>query len=201
MLGMSLMSDQPDQLPAPLVYPLATPPARALAPLEAGERETLTAFLDFQRATLAVKCAGLTAEQLRTAAVPPSGLSLLGLVRHMAEVERNWFRTVLEGEPMASIFAPGLDWERSFADVADASPYEALAAWEAECDHARSLVAAAPSLDVAGDRDGHGTYSLRWVLIHLIEEYARHNGHADLLRERIDGATGQLSPGGTTPLG
>ena len=185
------MSDQPDELLAPLVYPLATPPARTLPPHEAGERETLTAFLDFQRATLAVKCAGLTAEQLRIQAVQPSNLSLLGLVRHMAEVERNWLRPVLAGASMATIFAPGLDWERAFADVTDADPDEALAAWEAECAHARELIAAAPSLDVTGDRDGHGTFSLRWILVHLIEEYARHNGHADLLRERIDGATGQ----------
>jgi uncharacterized damage-inducible protein DinB len=188
---MSLMSDQPDELLPPLDYPLATAPARTLPPTEAGERETLTAFLDFQRATLAVKCAGLTAEQLRIQAAQPSSLSLLGLVRHMAEVERNWFRPVLEGAPMAAIFAPGLDWERSFADVADADPDEALTAWQAECDHSRELVAAAPSLDAAGDRDGQGTFSLRWVLVHLIEEYARHNGHADLLRERIDGVTGQ----------
>jgi uncharacterized damage-inducible protein DinB len=184
------MGDQPDELISPLVYPLATPPARTMPPSEAGERETLNAFLDFQRATLAVKCAGLTAEQLRIQAIPPSSLSLLGLIRHMAEVERNWFRPVLDGEAMASIFAPGLQWEPSFAEVADADPDEALAAWEAECAHARELVAAAPSLDAAGDRDGRGTFSLRWVLVHLIEEYARHNGHADLLRERIDGATG-----------
>jgi len=187
MLGMSLMSDQPGELP----LPLAIPPARTEPPTEAGERETLTAFLDFQRATLAVKCAGLTADQLRIQAVQPSNLSLLGLVRHMAEVERNWFRPVLAGEPMASIFAPGLDWEASFGEVADADADQALAAWEAECAYARELVAAAPSLDAAGDRDGRGTFSLRWVLVHLIEEYARHNGHADLLRERIDGATGQ----------
>jgi uncharacterized damage-inducible protein DinB len=191
MLGMSFMSDQTDELLRPLVYPLATPPARSQKPREAGERETLTAFLDFQRATLAVKCAGLTAEQLRIQAVQPSNLSLLGLVRHMAEVERNWFRTVLGGEPMATIFAPGLDWEPALAEVTEADPDEALAAWEAECARARELVAAAPSLDVTGDRDGRGTYSLRWVLVHMIEEYARHNGHADLIRERLDGATGE----------
>ena len=185
------MSDQTvEDLPT-LVYPLATPPARTLPPHEAGERETLTAFLDFQRATLAVKCAGLTAEQLRIQAAQPSNLSLLGLVRHMAEVERNWFRPVLAGEPMASIFAAGLDPEPSFAEVADADPDQAFAAWEAECARSRELVAAAPSLEVAGDRDGRGTFSLRWILVHLIEEYARHNGHADLLRERIDGVTGQ----------
>jgi hypothetical protein len=92
--------------------------------MEADERATLTAFLDRQRATLAVKCEGLTDGQLRERAVPPSSLSL-GIVRHMAEVEKNWFRPVLGGEPMATIFAPGMDWEAAFrgvltADVAQA---------------------------------------------------------------------------------
>ena len=150
----------------------------------------LSAFLDFHRATLAAKCAGLSAEQLRSKAVPPSNLSLLGMVRHMAEVERNWFRPVLGGEPMGSIFAPGLNWEAAFSEVAEADVAAAFAAWEAECAHARELVAAAPDLDITGDRDGRGVFSLRWVLIHMIEEYARHNGHADLIRERLDGATG-----------
>ena len=165
-------------------------PARVIPPFEEDERATLTAFLDFQRATLAVKCHGLTPDQLRQRAVPPSSLSLLGLVRHMAEVERNWFRPVLEGEPMATIFAPGLDFEASFRDVATADVAEAFRIWQAECDHARALVAAAPSFDVTGLRGG-GRVSLRWVMTHMIEEYARHNGHADLLRERIDGSTGQ----------
>jgi hypothetical protein len=173
------------------VYPPAVPPERSLPPPGADEREMLTSFLDFQRATLAVKCAGLPAELLRVQPVPPSGLSLLGLVRHMAEVERNWFRPVLEGARMSTIFAPGFDPEPAFSDVAGASVTEAFTAWEAECAHARDLVAGAPSLDVTGDRDGLGRFSLRWILIHLIEEYARHNGHADLLRERLDGATGQ----------
>ena len=178
------MSDQPS-------YPLAAPPTRRLPPPEATEREMLTAFLDFQRATLAVKCAGLPAELLRRRAVPPSGLSLLGLVRHMAEVERNWFRPVFDGTPVATIFSAGFDPEPAFADVAEADVAEAFTVWEAECDHARAVTAAAATLDVSGDRDGLGTFSLRWILIHLIEEYARHNGHADLLRERLDGATGQ----------
>ena len=93
-----------------------TPP-RTIPPMEADERATLTAFLDRQRATLAVKCEGLTDDQLRERAVPPSGLSLLGIVRHMAEVEKNWFRPVLGGEPMATIFAPDMDWEAAFRDV------------------------------------------------------------------------------------
>ncbi len=156
---------------------------------QAGERAMLDAWLDFHRATLGLKCEGLTDDQLRERAVPPSSLSLLGLVRHMAEVERNWFRPVLGGEPMAGIFSAGLDWEASFRDVATADVAAALAAWRAECEHARRLVAAAPSLDVTGARGGE-TFSLRWVLVHMIEEYARHNGHADLLRERIDGSSG-----------
>ena len=163
---------------------------RADPPFEADERATLTAFLDFQRATLALKCEGLTDDQLRERAVAPSGLSLLGLVRHMAEVERNWFRPVLGGEEMAGIFAPGLDWEASFREVATADVAEAFRLWRAECDNARALVAAAPSFDVRGFRLS-GYVSLRWVMTHMIEEYARHNGHADLLRERLDGSTGE----------
>jgi uncharacterized damage-inducible protein DinB len=159
-------------------------------PLEADERTTLTAFLDFNRETLALKCQGLADDQLRERAVPPSDLSLLGIVRHMAEVERNWFRPVLGGEEMQGIFAPGLDWEASFRDAGTADVAEAFTVWRAECDHARALVAAAPSLETRGFRRNEW-YSLRWVLTHMIEEYARHNGHADLLRERLDGVTGE----------
>ena len=162
---------------------------RADPPFEADERATLTAFLDRQRATLAVKCDGLTEDKLRQQAVPPSNLSLLGLVRHMAEVERNWFRPVLGDEEMATIFAPDMDWEASFRDVATADVAEAFRLWRAECDHARALVAAAPSFDVRGFRYS-GYVSLRWVMTHMIEEYARHNGHADLLREATDGSAG-----------
>jgi uncharacterized damage-inducible protein DinB len=164
---------------------------RVIPPFEAGEREQLTAWLEFQRGTLAVKCEGLTGEQLREQAVPPSSLSLLGLVRHMAEVERNWLRPLLAGEDMRGLWAAGpeLDPDPAFDDVASADVAEAFAAWRRECDHARRLAEAAESLDVTGMRGGH-KFSLRWVMVHLVEEYARHNGHADLLRERIDGATG-----------
>jgi len=164
---------------------------RTLPSWDAGERGTLTGFLDFQRATLAVKCDGLTDAQLRRQAVPPSALSLLGIVRHLAEVERNWFAPLLAAEDMGGIYAPGkLDPEVAFrtADTADVA--ESFAIWRAECDRARELTAAAASLDVTGIRGGY-RYSLRWVLTHMIEEYARHNGHADLLRERLDGTTGQ----------
>ena len=163
---------------------------RVVAPAIADERTTLTGFLDFQRAPLERKCDGLTGDQLRERAVPPSQLSLLGIVRHLAEVERNWFRPVLEGAELATIFWPPLDWQRTLRDLEQASVAESFAAWREECAHARELVAAAPSLDVTGWRRGE-EIGLRWVLTHMIEEYARHNGHADLIRERLDGATGE----------
>jgi hypothetical protein len=166
------------------------PDDRVDPPFEADERATLTAFLDYLRATLALKCDGLTDDQLRERAVPPSSLSLLGLVRHMAEVERNWFRPVLGGEQMATIFASDMEWEAAFRDVASADVAEAFRLWRAECEHARKLVAAAPSFDVRGFRSS-GYVSLRWVMTHMIEEYARHLGHADLIRERLDGSVGE----------
>ncbi|MFD0274871.1 DinB family protein [Kitasatospora sp. NPDC127111] len=155
----------------------------------ADERATLASFLDFQRDTLAMKCAGLTTEQLRERVLEPSALSLLGLVRHLAEIERGWFRNTFGREA-----APGI-WRHpdgGFAefDVDDADPGEAFAVWRGECDRARELVAAAESLDVLGHH-GEEAFSLRWILTHMIEEYARHNGHADLLREHLDGATGE----------
>lgn len=167
---------------------------RTDTPRVAGEREMLTAWLDWQRATLAGKCEGLSDDQLRERAVPPSTLSLLGLIRHMAEVERNWFRPVLGGEPTHMIWPAGQDWtdknwDAAFDEVDKADVGEAFGAWRAECEGSRALTSAAESLDVTGVRRG-GRYSLRWVLVHMIEEYARHNGHADLLRERIDGQTG-----------
>ncbi|XIE77356.1 DinB family protein [Streptomyces sp. SBR177] len=129
-------------------------------------------------------------EQLRTRSAAPSGLSLLGLVRHAAEVERTWFRSIMGGEESRSPWTrPGAtEWADFDVDEVDAD--EAFALWRAECARARELVDAAPHLDVTGTF-GDTTYSLRYVLAHMIEEYARHNGHADLLRERIDGRTGE----------
>ncbi|MFF9198218.1 DinB family protein [Streptomyces sp. NPDC014779] len=163
---------------------------RTATPHTADERTTLTAMLQFQRDTLAMKCEGLTPEQLRTRSAAPSGLSLLGLVRHAAEVERTWFRSIMGGEESRSPWTrPGAtEWADFDVDEADAD--EAFALWRAECARARELVDAAPDLDVTGTF-GDTTYSLRYVLAHMIEEYARHNGHADLLRERIDGRTGE----------
>ena len=162
---------------------------RAEPPLAAQEREMLEAWLDFHRDTLAVKCAGLTDSQLRERAVPPSSLSLLGLVRHMAEGEHQWFTMVLGGEQVAFHYCTDDNPNAEFDDVDGADVAEAFETWRAECADARRRVAAAPSLDVTATRRGE-EFSLRWIMVHMIEEYARHNGHADLLRERIDGTVG-----------
>jgi uncharacterized damage-inducible protein DinB len=163
--------------------------ARPRAPREAAEREMLNGWLEFHRATLQLKCDGLTDEQLRQRSVPPSGMSLLGLVRHLAEVERGWFRRGVGGEDAPARYYSKENPDGDFDDVDSADTAEAFATWRADCEQARAAVAAAPSLDYTF-ADGETRSSLRWVMLHMIEEYARHNGHADLLRERIDGATG-----------
>ncbi len=159
--------------------------------LVADERTSLEQWLDYHRSTLLTKCAGLTATQLKLRAVPPSRLTLLGLVRHMVEVERWWFRMHAKGEDLAFVYDPdgvGLDFEQ--IDDADASAD--LAAFGRECDAARAAVAGRSLDDVVPSRGHHPERErdLRWIFVHMIEEYARHNGHADLLREAIDGATG-----------
>ncbi|WP_093798765.1 DinB family protein [Streptomyces sp. Wb2n-11] len=159
-------------------------------PLTAGERETLRAFLDFHRATLAMKCDGLTDEELRRRSMPPSALSLLGLVRHMAEVERAWFRRVINGEDIPLVWSDEGDFQVAY-DAGSATRSEAFAAWRAEVEHARRIEREAESLDVTGHRAKTGEdVSLRLVMLHLMHEYARHNGHADFLRESIDGTVG-----------
>jgi uncharacterized damage-inducible protein DinB len=167
-------------------------PARIEPAYVAGEREMLVAWLDYERATLALKCEGLDDGSLRERAVRPSTLSLLGLVRHMAEVERNWFRRVLVGEDAAPIYFDDVtDPDGDFDHVDDADVADCFATWRAECLQATANVAAAASLDVTGTRANGDVVSLRWIMVHMIEEYARHNGHADLLRERIDGVVGE----------
>jgi uncharacterized damage-inducible protein DinB len=162
---------------------------RTDVPRAGGERETLRAYLDFHRETLAGKCAGLSDDDLRRRTTS-SALSLLSLVRHMAEVERSWFRRVIDGQDVPLVWSPDGDFQAAY-DTTDADPAEAFAAWQAEIAHARRIERAAASLDVVGvDRRSGDEYSLRRVMIHLVQEYARHNGHADLIREGIDGVTG-----------
>jgi uncharacterized damage-inducible protein DinB len=163
--------------------------------LQAGERDMLNGWLDFHRGVLLWKCEGLTDDQLKQRSVPPSNLSLLGLVRHMADVERGWSRLVLLGLDAPTLYPPADPPDAYFTggDAADAATE--IAVFKAECDAAREAVAAASDLDMLSQERSERTgeqFSLRWILTHMIEEYARHNGHADLIRERIDGAAGDF---------
>jgi uncharacterized damage-inducible protein DinB len=158
----------------------------------ADETATLTGFLDFHRATLEWKCDGLSDEQLRQRSLPTSSMSLLGLVRHLTEVEQHWFHVSLDGQaPSLHYWHRGpdgsdTDWEVEGADVA-----ESFRLWREEVARARRIVAASESLERSFDHPEDGPITLRWILTHMIEVYARHNGHADLLREAIDGAVGE----------
>ncbi|WP_238846899.1 DinB family protein [Nocardia arthritidis] len=157
----------------------------------AGERETLTGVLEFHRETLARKCSGLTADQLRLRAVEPSALSLLGLVRHLTDVELGWFARIMSGADTPFAYWQADTPDGSDVDVDDADVDESLRLWHSACARSREIVAACDSLDTVGVYQRTGNrYSLRWILTHMIQEYARHNGHADLIRERIDGQTG-----------
>lgn len=162
------------------------------------ERSALVEYLRAVRLTAEIKCSGLDADAMARRSVEPSTMSLLGLVRHLAEMERHAFRNVMAGEGASRLYCTDTDPDGDF-DGAVADPdvvAEAWDAWRAEVDFADRFVAAAPSLEITGkDRDGvgsgQGPISLREVMLEMIHEYARHNGHADLLRERIDGRIGQ----------
>ena len=158
-------------------------------PMIAGEREMLLGFLDFHRGTIALKCEGLDDEQLRRRSMPPSTLSLLGLVRHMAEIERTWFRRVIDGQDVPLVWSNSFDFQEAY-DASGSSRAEAFDAWSAELAESRRIMADV-DLDkiVHVDRWGEDV-SVRMIILHLIHEYARHSGHADLLREGIDGVTG-----------
>jgi uncharacterized damage-inducible protein DinB len=159
-------------------------------PVTGPEREMLRAFLDFHRATLAMKCEGLSDAELRRQSSPPSTLTLLGLVRHMAEVERTWFRRVISGEDIPLIWSDHGDFQAAY-NASEASGDEACRAWQAEVEHSRRIEREAVSLEVTGYNERwQEDVSLRLVMLHLMHEYARHNGHADLLREGIDGSVG-----------
>jgi len=163
------------------------------------ERTTLVEALRCQRLTLEMKCAGLDATAMARRAVEPSTMSLLGLVRHLAEGERGTFRVMMAGHDVPRLYCSDTDRDGDF-DGAVPDPVvvdDAWRAWHAEVDFATRFVAEAPSLDITGSDpenqhgSGGGSMSLREVLVGMIEEYARHLGHADLLRERIDGRLGQ----------
>lgn len=156
------------------------------------ERELLDSWLDMHRRTLLWKCAGLTAEQLKTAANPPSTLTLLGLVRHLADCERWWFSHHAAGQPWAPLYCTDDDENADFDGVLDADAESDLAAFVAECEASRRATA---DLDLDHEvQPFQRPLSVRWIFLHMLEEYARHNGHADFLRERLDGTTGDFAP-------
>jgi uncharacterized damage-inducible protein DinB len=158
-----------------------------------GERNVLLAYLRDYRSTLEMKCSGLDAQALARRSVPPSTLSLLGLIRHMTEVERAWFRRAMAGQDAPSVYrtpeSPDGDHDGAVADPAVVEL--AWRNWRAEIAFADEFVANAPSLDITGTTKNGQSIELREILVHMIDEYARHCGHADLLRERIDGRVGQ----------
>lgn len=158
----------------------------------ADERTMLEGWLDYHRQTLAWKCEGLTDAQLRTASVEPSELSLMGLVRHMAEVERGWFRQVLMTDDAGPIYGTDEDPDGEFHLTQADTWQEAYTTWQAEIDIARRNAAGFGLADLSKGRSRRSgeQFNLRWIYTHMIEEYARHNGHADLIRERLDGAIG-----------
>jgi uncharacterized damage-inducible protein DinB len=158
-------------------------------PRTGDERTLLEGWLDYHRDTLLMKCAGLTAEQLKQRSAEPSALTLLGLVRHMALVERTWFRNRAAGEDVPWLYCTDDNLDGDFDDVAGADAEADFATYRAELDTVRQT-AAGLSLDQEFSTSWSPAISVRWVYLHMIEEYARHNGHADLLRERIDGVTG-----------
>ncbi|MCV7282823.1 DinB family protein [Mycolicibacterium flavescens] len=163
-----------------------------MPPLDADERTALEAWLDFYRATLAMKCAGLDDVELSTTSIDPSPLTLHGLVQHMAEVERKWFRRVLAGEAVPSIYGAPDDTtghDGGFALSEHSTFAEAQSIWQREVTAARAACAGR-DLDDTSPFPGGGQVSVRWVYLHMITEYARHCGHADMIRERLDGTTG-----------
>jgi len=160
------------------------------------ERTMLAAFLDYHRATLVWKASGLTQAQLAQP-LAPSSLTIGGLVKHMALVEDSWFTQRFAGQPEPAPWV-GVDWDADpdweHHSAADDAPDDLLALYVAACERSRTAYAAAESLDqrsVVPSRDSGEPFTLRWIVLHMIEETARHNGHVDLLRESIDGVTGE----------
>lgn len=164
-------------------------PDRLPPPQVSEERDSLDAWLDYHRATLLRKCAGLEPAELASRSCPPSTLSLLGLVRHLTEVEA-WFHD-FDGEPEGDWYSTEEDPDACFNAVEQSRAEANLAAYIKSVERARSAVGSHGLDDISPVRDDGRDVSLRWIYLHMIEEYARHNGHADLLRESIDGQVGE----------
>ena len=171
---------------------IAPQQVRSDPPPVGDERTLLDHYLDHHRQTLLMKCAGLTPEQLALRSIEPSTMSLLGLVRHLAEVERSWFRRRIAGEQIDFLYVDvDTNPDGDFDDVDAAYAERDFDTYRTEVAAARAAVAGRPLEETFYHSYRQVELSVRWVYLHMIEEYARHNGHADLLRERIDGATGE----------
>ncbi|KDN16601.1 DinB family protein [Amycolatopsis rifamycinica] len=169
--------------------PRLTGPRTDPAPV-ADERQALTESLEYFRRTFELKCTGLDPARLSELSVPPSTLTLHGLLRHLTGCERWWFRMQFAGEDVPLLYYSDDDPEQDFTDL-DGDVDEAFSLWHEECARSREIVAAS-SLDQTGIRRRTGEpFTLRWLMLRMIGEYARHIGHADLIRERIDGVTGE----------
>ena len=163
---------------------------RPRIPRVAPEREALAAYLDYYRATVEMKCRGLTGEQARTRSMPPSTLSLHGLVRHLASVERWWFQQNFERRDVPFLFFTTEEPELDFHPPADADFAQDLETWRAECEISREIVASHDLDDTVRPLDWHEDVDLRWLVLRMITEYAQHCGHVDLLREGLDSKIG-----------
>ena len=167
------------------------PTERIIPALSGDERTMLEGWLDYERATLLIKCEGLTGAELTRRSVSPSTMSLLGLIRHMTDVERHWFQLTFAGRhDMPFHYWTKGQRDADFEGAAPTGARQDLATFVEECALSRAVSQAADCLDDRAAKVGSEEFSLRWILIHAIGEYARHNGHADLLRERIDGEVG-----------
>ena len=163
---------------------------RPRIPRVAGEREALTAYLEYYRATVEMKCQGLTPEQARARSMPPSTLSVHGLVRHLAGVERWWFEQNFERRDVPFLFFTEENPDLDFDPPAEADFAADLEVWRAECEVSRDIVSAHELDDIARPLDWYEDVDLRWLILRIITEYAQHCGHLDLLREGVDGRTG-----------
>jgi hypothetical protein len=188
MAGMN--SDSTPQKAKPVASAAVWPvPRRTVIPRHGDEMSMLQAYLDHYRETFQLKCDGLAPERLSERSAAPSSMSLHGLARHLAGVERWWFATNFAGLDLPMLYYTEEDPDQDFESL-DGDPLEALRVWREECERSRGIVEAASGLDQVGAVERNGSYTLRWLMLRMIAEYAQHDGHADLLREGIDGAVG-----------
>jgi hypothetical protein len=185
------MADKPEsrERPAVVTSSVWPVPRTGVIPTDGDEQTMLEAYLDYYRETFDLKCGGVVPVRLSERSSPPSTMSLHGLARHLAGVERWWFAINFAGLDLPMLYYSDDDPDQDFESLSG-DPLEAVDVWRAECVRSRGIVENAPSLDERGVIERNGGYTLRWLMLHMIVEYAQHAGHADLLREGIDGAVG-----------